>query len=224
VRLVEQAGSRAIAVQLDVRFEDQVDRMVDEAVRAFGRVDFLLNNAGAIFWSPVAAWPVKKFDLVMGVNVRGAFLCSRAVIPVMQKQGYGHVLMMSPPEAPEAAPGKAPYLVSKLGMTMLGRAIDDEYKADGIAAHALWPVTAIRTAATENLGMGDPTQWRSADILADATVELLARDPKQSRFRAWLDEDVLREAGTTDFTKYRCDPGSEPPPFSVQLVDPKWSR
>ena len=224
VAMVEEAGARGLAVQMDVRFPEQVDSMVDQAMEAFGRVDYLINNAGAIFWAPVDQWSPKKFDLVMDVNVRGAFLCSRAVLPIMKKQGFGHILMMSPPEHPEASPGKAPYMVSKLGMTMVARAIDAENQSEGVAACALWPITGIRTAATENLGMGAVGEWRKPDILADATRELLLRDPKTSRFRAWLDEDVLAEAGVTDLKQYRCDPDVEPHPMSIQLVDPNWTR
>ena len=222
VRAVEEVGGQALAVQCDVRSEEDVDAMVAAAMERFGRIDFLLNNAGAIFWSDLQDWPVKKFDLVMGVNVRGSFLCSRAVLPIMAAQGFGHIVMMSPPEHPEAAPGKGPYLVSKLGMTMLGRAIDGENAGTGVGASAVWPVAAIRTAATENLAMGDLSQWRTVDILVDATLLLLKKDPKTTRFRAWLDEELLREAGITDFARYRCVPDVEPPPLSIALVDPTW--
>jgi citronellol/citronellal dehydrogenase len=224
VRAVEEVGSEAMAFQVDVRFEDQVEAMVAAAMDRFGRVDYMINNAGAIFWSPIKSWPTKKFDLVMNVNVRGAFLCSRAVLPIMKEQGFGHILMMSPPEHPEAAVGKAPYLISKVGMTMVARAIDAENQADGICASALWPVTALKTAATVNLGMGNDAQWRTVDILVDATLELLAMDPKTTRFRAWLDEEVLEATGVTDFTKYRCDPDSEPPPLSIQLMQPGYTK
>ncbi len=224
VRMVEEVGGEAIAVQCDVRYEEQVQAMVDAAVERFGRIDFLLNNAGAIFWSPVEHWPVRKYDLVMQVNVRAAFLCSRAVIPIMREQGFGHIVMMSPPEYPEAAPNKGPYLVSKLGMTMIARAVDAENEDAGMCASALWPVAAIRTAATENLAMGDLSQWRTPAILADATLELLARDPKTTRFKAWLDEDILAEAGVKDLAKYRCVPDVEPPPLSITLVAPHWTR
>lgn len=220
VRMVEEVGGEAIAVQCDVRFEEQVQNLVDQAMQRFGRIDYMLNNAGAIFWSAVEDWPLKKFDLVMGVNVRAAFLCSKAVLPIMKEQGYGHIVMMSPPEHPEAAPGKGPYLVSKLGMTMLGRAIDGENASFGVCSSALWPVAAIRTAATENLSMGDLSQWRTPQILADATAHLLAMDPKTTRFRSWLDEEVLKEVGVTDFTPYRCVADVEPPPLSIQLVHP----
>ena len=218
---VRALGREALIIPTDVRDAEQVDRMVSETVRVFGRLDAVINNAGAIFWSPVADWPTKKFDLVFGVNVRAAFMVSRAAIPHLRKQG-GHVVMMSPPINPKAAPGKGPYMVSKIGMTMVGMAIDAEEA--NVAAHALWPVTAIRSAATENLGMGGPKEWREADILADATVALIAKDPTKSKFRAWLDEEVLAEEGITDFKKYRCDPDFEPEPLSIALVDPDWKR
>jgi citronellol/citronellal dehydrogenase len=224
VRLVEEAGSEALAVQVDVRFPEQVESMVQQAIDRFGRIDYLINNAGAIFWSPLADWPVKKFDLVMGVNVRAAYLCSAAVIPHMRKQGYGHILTMSPPINPAASVGKAPYLVSKIGMTMVAMAIDAEEKDHGIAASSLWPITALRTAAMVNLAPDNADQWRKPEILADATCDLMAMDPKEARFRAWLDEDLLEHTrGMTNFDEYSCVPGSNPPPMSIQLVDPTWS-
>lgn len=212
-------GVNASVHACDVRFEDQVDAMVEAVVAEHGRLDVVVNNAGAIFWAPVADWTAKKFDLVFGVNVRGAFLVTRAAIPHIRKQG-GHVVMMSPPINLSASVGKAPYLCSKIGMTMLAHAVDREEPK--IAGHALWPVTAIKTAATVNLGMGTESQWRKPDILADATVALIRREPEFSSFRAWLDEEVLREEGVTDFSEYACVAGSEPPPLSIELVDPDW--
>ncbi|MBX3472742.1 MAG: SDR family oxidoreductase [Planctomycetes bacterium] len=219
---VEALGRRAIAIQTDVRFEEQVDAMVEETVRTFGRLDALINNAGAISWGSVADWTAKRFDLVVGVNVRAAFLASRAAIPHLRKQG-GHVVMMSPPVNPKAAAGKAPYLTSKIGMTLLAQAIDEE--EENVHACALWPVTAVKTAATVNLGMAGDDQMRTPEVLADATLELLAQDPTKARFRAWLDEEVLRElAGVTDLGRYDCVPGSTPEPLSIGLVDPDWRR
>jgi citronellol/citronellal dehydrogenase len=220
-RDVEALGRQALMVPTDVRSEEQVEAMVQKTFERFGRIDALINNAGAIFWSPVSSWPTKRFDLVMAVNVRAAFLCSRAALPHLRRQG-GHIVMMSPPVNVKAAPGKAPYIVSKIGMTLLGLAIDAE--ESDVAAHALWPITGIQTAATENLGFGSAKDWRTPEILADATVALLARDPRTSKFRAWLDEEILAEEGVTDFAKYRCDPEHEPAPMSIELVDPDWKR
>lgn len=222
-RQVEEAGGEALVLPFDARDAEACGGVVRATVQKWGRIDVLINNAGAIFWAPVADWPQKRFDLVFGVNVRASFALAQAAIPFMRTQGWGHILMMSPPFNPAAAPGKAPYLVSKLGMTLLALGIDAEEKEHGIAAHALWPVTAIKTAATINLGMGDDRDWRTPDILADATVALIARDPRACTFRAWLDEEVLRAEGVHDFTRYRCDPAQEPTAMSIELVDPGWS-
>ena len=218
---IRAMGQKALVIQTDVRDPDQVQAMVDKTVEHFGRLDALINNAGAIFWGSTTDFPIKRFDLVMNVNVRGAFLASQAAIPAMRENG-GHIVMMSPPINPKAVVGKAPYMVSKLGMTMVGMAIDEEER--NIAAHALWPVTAIRTAATVNLGMGVDDEWRTPEILADATIELIAKNPQECTFKAWLDEDVLAEAGITDFDPYACVPGSSPSPLSIMMVDPDWSR
>ena len=216
---VRALGREALVIQADIRFPEQVTAMVDKTVEHFGKIDALINNAGAIFWGTTTEFPVKRYDLVMDVNVRGAFLASQAAIPHMRANG-GHIVMMSPPINPKAAVGKAPYIVSKFGMTMVGMAIDAEEPS--IAAHALWPVTGIRTAATVNLGMGSDDEWRTPEILADATIALLVKSPPTSTFHAWLDEEILAEAGVTDFDQYACVPGSKPEPMSISLVDPDW--
>ena len=217
---IRSMGQEALVLQTDIRFPEQVEAMVEQTIAHFGRLDALVNNAGAIFWGTTTEFPIKRYDLVMDVNVRGAFLASQAAIPHMRERG-GHIVMMSPPINPKAAVGKAPYIVSKFGMTMVGMAIDAEEST--IAAHALWPITGIRTAATVNLAMGDDSEWRKPEILADATVEILAKDPATCEFRAWLDEDVLAEAGITDLDQYSCVPGSTPEPMSIMLVDPAWT-
>jgi citronellol/citronellal dehydrogenase len=211
---VEALGRRALAVACNVREADDVERLRKAAIETLGRIDILINNAGAIFWADVAEWPAARFDLVMDVNVRGAFLCSRAVLPHLRERG-GHVVMNV-----KRVAGKAPYLISKMGMTMLAHAIAEEERAHGIAANALWPVTMIESEATRHFAMGAPEQWRSPEILADATVELCCAPPAELSGRALYDEEVLRERrGLTDFSRYAVVPGSSPPPICREMVE-----
>jgi citronellol/citronellal dehydrogenase len=210
-REIEALGRRALPVALDVRDDAAVERAVKTALDRLGRVDFLVNNAGALFWHTLADTPLKKFDLVMDVNARGAFACTHHVLPAMRAQKFGHVLMMSPPVDAGAAGGKIAYAISKFGMTLIARGLAEEVREDNVAANALWPVTMIESLATINWGLGDRTLWRKPDILADATLRIFAKEPRTFTGHALLDEDFLRAEGVTDFAVYRCDPAHEPP-------------
>jgi len=217
---VRKLGLRALPVVCNVREPDDVERMREAALKEFGRIDILINNAGAIHWAPVADWPVSRFDLVFDVNVRGAFLCSRAVLPAMREAKFGRIVMMSPPVNVKRVSGKAPYLVSKMGMTMLAHAIAEEERESGISANALWPVTMIESEATRHFEMGKREEWRSARILADATVEICCAEVKALSGRALYDEEVLRELrGVTDFASYSVVPGTNPPPVCREMVE-----
>lgn len=207
---VEALGVRALPVKVNVREEAEVEAMVAQTMGAFGRIDILVNNAGALWWYPVLETPVKRFDLVMDVNVRASFLCSQAVLPSMIQQRWGHIINMSPPIDLSVLPGKVGYMISKFGMTMLAFGLAEEMREHNIAVNALWPVTLIESYATINFGMGEPSMWRKADILADATFAIISREPPSLTGQALMDEDILRESGVTDFTHYACVPGSEP--------------
>jgi citronellol/citronellal dehydrogenase len=227
-REVEQLGRRALPLKLDVRDAEACEAAVAQAIAHFGRLDALINNAGALWWADVAETPIKKFDLVMGVNVRASFALAQAALPQMIKQKYGHIVMMSPPVEPSACGHHGAYAVSKFGMTMIAHAIAEEAREHNVTAHALWPATAVESYATINFGLGGPELWRKADILADATVALLAKSPSERPGRAWIDEELLRSEGVTDFSKYQCVPGVEPPHFpftglpkTTQTVDKK---
>lgn len=215
---VRALGREALAIKLDVRDADACEAAVERAVAQFGRVDALVNNAGALWWSDVVETPVKRFDLIMSVNLRAAFVLSRAVLPHMIKHRFGHVVMMSPPVDTSDVAHHGAYAVSKLGMTLVAQAITEEARGSNVTAHSLWPATAIESFTTKNFGMGGPTEWRKAEIVADALVALLAKDPSSLPGRAWIDEELLRAEGVTDFSKYQCVPGAEPPhaPFSAQ--------
>lgn len=217
-REVEQLGRRALPIKLDVRDDEACRGAVAAAVERFGRVDALVNNAGALWWADVVDTPMKKFDLIMGINVRASFALSQAVLPHMIAQKYGHIVMMSPPVEADACAHHGAYAVSKFGMTMIAHAIAGEYAEQNITAHALWPATAIESFATMNFGLGGPELWRKADIIADATLALLSREPSARRGKAWIDEALLREEGVTDFSRYQCVPGVEPPHLSFSAI------
>jgi citronellol/citronellal dehydrogenase len=208
---VEAVGRQALPVQVDVRDEQAVTAAVRATLERFGRIDFLVNNAGALYWQTLAETPLARFDRVMSVNVRGAFACTREVLPAMFAQEYGHILMMSPPLDPAAAPGKIAYAVSKFGMTLIAHGLAGELAGRNVACNALWPATLIESYATINFSLGNPSVWRKPDILADATVKIFAKPPASFTGHALIDEDFLREEGETDFTRYRCDPKHEPP-------------
>ena len=208
---VEALGRRALPVQVDVRDEASVERGVKAAIDKMGRIDFLINNAGALHWRGMLESPLKKYDLVNGVNARGAYACTFHVLPHMIQQKYGHILMMSPPVDPKGASGKIAYAISKFGMTLIAHGLAEEVREHNVAANALWPATMIESYATINWGLGTPALWRKPEILADATVKIFAKEPKSFTGHALIDEDFLKEEGETDFTKYRCDPSAEPP-------------
>ena len=142
-REVEALGRRALPLKLDVRDADAGEAAVEAAAAHFGRIDALINNAGALWWADVLETPVKKFDLIMGINVRAAFVLSRAVLPHMLRQRWGHIVMMSPPVDPAAVGHHGAYAVSKFGMTMIAQAIAEEAQDSNVTAHALWPATAV---------------------------------------------------------------------------------
>jgi citronellol/citronellal dehydrogenase len=217
---VEKLGVRGLAVRVDVRDDAQIEAGIKSALDKMGRVDFLINNAGALHWQPMTQSPMKKYDLVNGVNARASYACAYHVLPAMIQQKFGHILMMSPPVEPKAAGGKIAYAISKFGMTLIAHGLAEEVREHNVAANALWPATMIESYATINWGLGTPAQWRKAEILADCTTRIFAKEPKSFTGHALIDETFLRAEGVTDFTPYRCDPNVEPPhvPFDFKIT------
>lgn len=208
--LVEQMGRKALAVRTNVRETADLENLVAQTMSTFGRVDILVNNAGALWWYPVADTPAKKFDLVMEVNVRAAFILSQLVAGPMMKQKSGHIINMSPPIDLSVLPNRVGYMISKFGMTMLSQGMAEEMKQHGVTVNSLWPRTIIESQASINFGLGDRSQWRKADIMADAVHEIVRHQPSKYQGQALIDETVLREAGVSDFSPYACVPGREP--------------
>ncbi len=208
---VQKLGVQALAVQVDVRDGEQIERMVAQTVERFGRIDILINNAGALWWQPLLETPAKRFDLVMNVNARAALLACKAVLPPMIERRWGHIINMSPPLNMQALPGRIAYCISKFGMTLLTFGLAEEVKPHNVAVNSLWPVTVIESQASINWGLGTPAMWRKPDILVDCVVRIVRKEPSALTGRALLDEDFLREEGVTDFSGYACVPGSAPP-------------
>lgn len=208
---VEALGRRALPIQVDVRFEEQVEAMARKTEEAFGRCDILINNAGAIFWAGVLETPVKRFDLMWQINARAPFLCSQALIPLMKKHKWGHIIMMSPPLRLDLLPGRVAYLMTKYAMTHCALGLAAELREENIACNALWPVTLIESSATINFQMGTPDQWRTPAIMCDALLAIVKKAPRAFTGNVLLDEDFLREEGVTDFDKYAKVPGASPP-------------
>jgi citronellol/citronellal dehydrogenase len=216
---VEATGQRALPIQVDVRDDAAIHNMVDKTMGTFGRIDVLINNAGALWWQPVLDTPMKRYDLVNDINSRASFACTQACLPHILEDGGGHVLVFSPPIDLRVLAGRIAYLISKYGMTMLAIGLAEEMQGRPFSINALWPVTAVESAATINFQLGTPEMWRKPEILADASLALVTKPPGELTGQALLDEDVLRAEGVTDFSIYQCVPGHEPPRMMAEEWD-----
>ena len=206
---LREFGTEIFPVKCNVIELDSINEAVNATMEKFGRIDAVINNAGALWWRPLDETPMKKFDLIMNVNARGSFAVTQAFLPYLKKQNSGHVIVMSPPIDLRMLNGHIGYMISKFGMTMIAMGLGQELKDYNISATALWPRTVIESYASINFKLGDPSVWRKADIIADATYEILMR-PEETKGKAVLDEDFLRECGYTDFDQYLCVPGGKP--------------
>jgi citronellol/citronellal dehydrogenase len=218
-REIEAAGGRALAVATDVREEESLRNAVEASVAKFGSIDILVNNAGAIWTRPILDTPPKRFDLMMGVNVRAAYIASYYALQHMVPKRWGHILNMCPRLSNEPSPGKVGYMISKLGMARLAIGLAEEHRADNVACNTLWPRTIIESQASINWKMADRSQWRTPEIVCDASIAIFARQPSSFTGRQCIDEDVLKElAGITNFDHYWCEGR---PPANPVYID-KW--
>jgi len=209
---IKNAGGEALPLVLDVRDELQIQKVVEETVAHFGGIDFLVNNASAIFLAGVEFTPAKKYDLMHQINVRGTYLMSQACIPHLKKSTHAHIITLSPPLdlQPKWFENHTAYTMSKYGMSMVALGLSAEMKPYGIGVNAMWPKTTIATAAVQNLLGGDALmkQSRWPAIVADAVSIILSRNPKEVTGQFFIDEEVLRVAGIQDFEKYAVDPAA----------------
>jgi citronellol/citronellal dehydrogenase len=206
---IEAAGGRALPLQVDIRDEGQIHAAVEQTAATFGGIDILINNASAINLTGTLETPLKRFDLMMGVNTRGTFACSQACIPHLRKAANPHILNLSPPlnMDPKWFKHHVAYTMAKYGMSLCVLGMAEEFKADGIAVNALWPRTVILTAALAMLGGLTPENCRKPEIVADAAHVILTRDSRGQTGNFYIDDEVLREAGVTDFEQYAVAPG-----------------
>jgi len=211
---IEAAGGKALALQCDIREEEQVVAAARKTAETFGGIDILINNASAINLTSTEATPMKRFDLMFGVNVRGTFLCTQACLPYLkqsaQQRRNPHILTLSPPLNMEPrwfAPHVA-YTMAKYGMSMCVLGHAEEFRPYGIAVNALWPRTVIQTAALQMIPGVRPEHCRSPEIMADAAYAILTADATKTTGNFFIDEEVLTTAGITDFAKYAVVPGS----------------
>jgi citronellol/citronellal dehydrogenase len=214
---IEKAGGKALPIACDVRDEAGVRAAVAAAASAFGGIDILVNNASAISLTGTAATPMKRFDLMFGVNVRGTFLCSQCCLPHLEASAAAsrnpHVLTLSPPLNldPRWFRNHAAYTIAKYGMSMCVLGMAEEFREKGIAVNALWPRSVIATAAIAMIpGAAEEThRMRTSEIMADAAHAILTRDARTTTGNFFIDDEVLAEAGVTDLTRYAVKAGTE---------------
>ncbi len=208
---VEKRGGRALAVQVDIRDEDQVQSAVDQTVEAFGGIDVLVNNASAIFPTNTLNTPMKKFDLMMSCNMRGTYLCSKLCLPHLVKGKNPHILNLSPPLSydPKWFKPHVAYTMSKYGMSMCTLGMSEEFRDQGVAVNSLWPKTTIATQAIKVFFPFLMDKSRKPSIMADAAYHIITQDSKTVTGNCFLDEEVLLEQGIDDFDQYSQTPGQE---------------
>jgi citronellol/citronellal dehydrogenase len=212
---IEAAGGKALAIQCDIRDENAIVAAVNQTAEAFGGIDIVINNASAINLTNTENTPAKRFDLMMGVNTRGTFLTSQAALPFLRKSAQDglnpHILMLSPPLSMKGKWFKShlAYTMAKYGMSMCVLGLADELKRDGIGVNALWPRTAIDTAALAMIPGVDTQFCRKPEILSDSAYIIFNRPAKECTGNFFIDDELLASEGVTDLEKYSVVPGTK---------------
>ena len=212
---IEAAGGVALPIQCDLRDETQIEADIAQAAAEFGGIDILINNASAINLTKTEATPAKRFDLMFDVNVRGTFLTSQAAIPHLRESAKAgrnpHILTLSPPLSMKAKwfQHHVAYTMAKYGMSMCVLGMSEEFRKEGIAVNALWPRTAIDTAALQMIPGVDTAACRTPEILADAAYIILNRESKGCTGNFFVDDELLASEGITDLEKYSVVPGTK---------------
>ncbi len=210
---IEESGGRALPIQCDIRFEEQIKSVIQLTIEKFGGIDILINNASAISLTSTEQTEAKRFDLMHSINVRGTFLVTKACIPFLKKSFNPHILSLSPPLnlKPKWFANHVAYTITKYNMSMMTIGWAEEFKKDRIAANALWPRTTIATAAVKNLLGGEALvkMSRTPEILADAAYYILKQPSAECTGNLFIDEEVLAKEGITQLDKYSVVPGGQ---------------
>ena len=217
-KMVEKYDIETLPIKLDLRNLDSISNCVEQIDKKFGRLDVLINNASALWWTNIEKTNPKRYDLINDINTKGSFYMSRECINLMKRNNYGHIINHSPPllntNDMEVYKNKTGYMISKFGMSMVALGIAAEFKNTGIAANTIWPMTAIESDAVIKTGLGDRKNWRKPDIISDAIIQMLLENTNYFTGKQLIDEHYLRTKGITDFTKYQCVKGKEPIPLT----------
>ncbi|WP_028102229.1 SDR family oxidoreductase [Pseudoduganella violaceinigra] len=208
---IRAAGGKALPLVVDVREEEQVAAAIEQGVAEFGGIDILVNNASAISLTNTQSTSMKRYDLMMDINVRGTFVCAKHCIPHLLQASNPHILTLSPPIDlnPKWFARHAAYTTSKYAMSMIVHGLAAQLAEDGVGVNALWPRTAIATAALNVAMPGGAKYGRTPDIMADAAHQILTRKSRTTNGNFFIDEAVLRDSGITDFSHYQVTPGEE---------------
>ena len=209
---IESFGVKALPIKTDIRFDDQVETAISKVIEVFGSIDILINNASAISLFNTETLPMKRYDLMYNINVRGTYLCSKTCLPFLKKSLNPHILNLSPPInlKPKWFENFTAYTSSKYAMSMLALGMSSEYKKYNIAVNCLWTKTAINTSAISLLGgFVTPEQCRKPEIVSDAAHLILSKKSTKCSGNFFVDEYVISESGETDFEKYAVKPGSK---------------
>ena len=213
VEEIDAAGGCGLACIADIRFDEQVEAAVQRTVETFGGIDILVNNASAIHLTPTIETPMKRFDLMHSVNVRGTFLCSQLCLPYLAQADNPHILNLAPPlnMDPKWFAGHLAYTMAKYGMSMCVLGMAEEFREQGVAVNALWPRTVIATAAIRNLLGGEEMirMSRSPEIVANAAHAILTRNSRECTGNFFTDEEALAAAGFTDLSQYAVAPDDQ---------------
>jgi len=214
---VEIIGTKALPIKTDMRNYNDIENLINKTKETFGRLDIVINNAGALSWKPTIDSSVKEYDLINSVNSRGSFFLSKLSIPLLEKSGGGHIIYQSPPlpdniiDLKNTVKNKSAYMISKWGMTIGAIGLSEELKGTNIGVNTLWPMTPIESFAVKNNNLGNKKTWRISDIIVDSVFHIINEDPNIFTGNQLIDETYLRNKGETNFQKYQCELGYEPP-------------